>query len=280
MAQTDCKCGARLQAPDGAAGSSARCPACKAAIVVGDADELPTLMYHEGATATPRWVMIGERIAVVAMGMEAVAVVGRYNISSRYSAGNDLFLGLFFGAPLTWLVFYSLVHLAWWVSRPPVSPSSGPRSATKQGVSNLQSLYLLGLVALGLVGVGLVGLGLVGAIAIAASRSRSNPVPPSVPQTQPPVHTPEVPLETSWPAPVNDRHTSSAPPVRPPATTPRLSTWSRGSTKSEVLEVQGRPIRIDSAGEHLEVWHYGLSHVTFTYGNVHEWKDAGDLRVR
>ena len=58
--------------------------------------------------------------------------------------------------------------------------------------------------------------------------------------------------------------------------------FTRGSTKDDVLHIQGTPTDINTYGAlGKEVWYYGYSTVTFSLpdGLVSEWSDAGNLRV-
>jgi hypothetical protein len=54
-----------------------------------------------------------------------------------------------------------------------------------------------------------------------------------------------------------------------------------GSTKSDVVRIQGTPNEItkfDVLGE--EWWYYGTSKITLKNGRVHEWNNYGRLKVR
>jgi hypothetical protein len=54
-----------------------------------------------------------------------------------------------------------------------------------------------------------------------------------------------------------------------------------GSTKSDVVRIQGTPntiTKFDSWGE--EWWFYGYSKITLKNGRVHEWNNHGNLKVR
>ena len=53
-------------------------------------------------------------------------------------------------------------------------------------------------------------------------------------------------------------------------------TFGSGSTKDEVLAVQGNPSKIDD-----DRWHYGSSYVEFDYdGRVREWGNGGILKLK
>jgi hypothetical protein len=61
---------------------------------------------------------------------------------------------------------------------------------------------------------------------------------------------------------------------------PPLSLIRQGSTKQEVLSIQGYPDNVSKEATY-EIWWDGssISHITFRQGKVAEWFNAGDLRV-
>ena len=70
--------------------------------------------------------------------------------------------------------------------------------------------------------------------------------------------------------------------LKPAAGTRRLTSWTRGSTKDEVAEVQGTPTGITRYSQ-TEVWWYSTGTVTFSNSSnrVIEWMNlSGNLRVQ
>ena len=69
--------------------------------------------------------------------------------------------------------------------------------------------------------------------------------------------------------------------MKPAPGTRKVTSWTEGSTKDEVLLVQGTPTGIDKLSQ-IEVWHYGGSSVSFdnTSNRVVKWKNgSGDLQI-
>ena len=69
--------------------------------------------------------------------------------------------------------------------------------------------------------------------------------------------------------------------LNPAAGTRRITSWTLGSTKDEVLQVQGEPTRVVMRSQ-TEVWHYGDSSLRFsnTSSRVDRWENwSGNLQV-
>jgi hypothetical protein len=54
-----------------------------------------------------------------------------------------------------------------------------------------------------------------------------------------------------------------------------------GSTKEDVVMIQGTPTRIDDYTYSGDVWHYGYSSIRFDMNDkIKEWNNSGNLKVR
>ena len=55
--------------------------------------------------------------------------------------------------------------------------------------------------------------------------------------------------------------------------------YTKGSTKDEVLSIQGTPTSFSEFGS-TETWYYGASYVEFKNGIVHSWSDIGGNKLK